>query len=97
MGNKRDAGYKSRKWASYVLTSAAIVFVGWRLHGDPTQVIFGLVSALALYLGGNVSQGWVDAKHGPVATPAAPAVAPPAAAPAAPAPAPAPAAQEEGA
>jgi len=97
MGKQKDAGFRSRKWAAYVLTSIAIVLVGKLMHGDPTQVIFGLVSTLGLYLGGNVSQGYVDAKHGavtasvgaPPATPA-PAVTPTPTPTPAPTPAPAP-------
>ncbi len=74
---KKDPGFRSRKWAAFVFTSVAIIVVGATMgHEKVDGVVFGLISALGLYLGGNVSNAWVDAKHAPGKTEPAPAPAP---------------------
>lgn len=61
--NVNDGGYKSRKYTSYVLTSLLILIAGWLMGADKLpQIVFGLVSCLAVYNGANVGRDFVVSK-----------------------------------
>lgn len=70
---KDDGGFRSRKWWAFVLTSGLILLSGVIMAADKVNMVgFSLVTALGLYLGGNVSRDWVLSKGNQAFPPAPP-------------------------
>jgi hypothetical protein len=66
-----DNSYKSRKWAAFMLTSALIILSGKIVPAAAVDgVIFGLITAMGIYCGANVTRDWAALKSGqlPIST-----------------------------
>lgn len=60
MKDMTDGGYKSRKWVSYIITSALIIVSGIVMGAEKlAQIVFGLISAYAIFCGANVGRDFV--------------------------------------